>query len=61
MTQNYKLETLAVHAGQEADPTTGAEVPVLDFSTIDAVGVTCQPGLLSLTAPDSPFVPLFTR
>ncbi len=29
MTQNYKLETLAVHAGQEADPTTGSRaVPI---------------------------------
>lgn len=35
--------------------------PVLDFSTISEVGVTCQPGLLSLTAPESPFVPLFRR
>lgn len=35
--------------------------PLIDYSTIDSVGVTCQPGLLSLTAPDSPFVPLFHR
>ena len=55
------IQNWASLGSSEADPTTGAEVPVLDFSTIDAVGVTCQPGLLSLTAPDSPFVPLFTR
>ncbi len=49
----------------EADPApadpTDVDVPVPDFSVIPTVGVTCQPGLLSLTAPDSPFVPLFSR
>lgn len=46
------------------DPAVGAEdieVPVPDFSIIPSVGVTCQPGLLTLVAPDSPFVPLFRR
>ncbi len=43
------------------DPLTDVDIPVLDFSVIPTVGVTCQPGLLSLTAPDSPFVPLFSR
>jgi len=27
MTQKYKIETLAIHAGQEPDPTTGAVIP----------------------------------
>jgi len=34
MTTNYKLETLAVHAGQEADPTTGSRaVPIYQTSS----------------------------
>jgi hypothetical protein len=48
----------------DQDPAVGAEdieVPVPDFSIIPSVGVTCQPGLLTLVAPDSPFVPLFRR
>lgn len=42
-----------------ADPT--VEIPLPDYSTISPVGVTCQPGLLSLASPNSPFVPLFRR
>jgi hypothetical protein len=46
-------------AGQE--PAEGAvDVPLPDYSTLSPVGVTCQPGLLSLTG-DGPFVPLFRR
>lgn len=42
-----------------SDPT--VEIPLPDYETISPVGVTCQPGLLSLVSPASPFVPLFHR
>ncbi len=48
----------------DEEPSIGGEefdAPIVDFSVIPSVGVTCQPGLLSLTAPESPFVPLFRR
>lgn len=48
----------------EQDSAVGSEdieVPVPDFSVIPTVGVTCQPGLLTLVGPESPFVPLFRR
>ena len=55
--ENWSNDTPVAEAADDE----GFTSPVLDFSTIDSVGVTCQPGLLSLTAPDSPFVPLFHR
>ncbi len=48
----------------DQEPSVGSEefeAPVIDFSTIPSVSATCQPGLLTLVAPNSPFVPLFTR
>ncbi|NYF10192.1 hypothetical protein HDC94_001348 [Leifsonia sp. AK011] len=44
-----------------AEDPLGLEIPVPDYSTIPEIGVTCQPGLLTLVAPESPFVPLFSR
>lgn len=52
---NWAADTPVTESDDAFDP------PVLDFSTIPTVGVTCQPGLLTLTAPESPFVPLFRR
>ncbi len=48
----------------DQEPSIGSEefeLPLPDYSTIPSVGVTCQPGLLTLVVPESPFVPLFTR
>ena len=54
------IENWSTVAGQEpADPT--VDVPLPDYSTLSPIGVTCQPGLLSLVGSDSPFVPLFHR
>lgn len=55
------IDNWAAIGSTPADPATGVEIPGPDYGSISPVGVTCQPGLLTLTAPDSPFVPLFTR
>ncbi len=40
MSENYHLETLAIHAGQKADPTTGAvTTPIYQTSTYEQFGV----------------------
>jgi len=55
------IDNWAAIGSAPTDPATGIELPAPDYSSISPVGVTCQPGLLTLTAPESPFVPLFTR